>query len=204
MATNASSATRLLDFVEATARFTPPGPGAVIEDSPNHVLLAAEGQCVVGGVRLDPNEVGDAVEDVRSFMGRLGLRFAVWNVCERSTPSDLEERLLALGLTRAVRDYEVEGMVMTSAPPHGPSEVEARPVRTPAEFAAARVLLYDVFGTKSEMRMSRRSLAREFAAVKSAGTGTTYAAWLEGRIAGAARTFFAPEGALLAVAGTAE
>ena len=75
---------------------------------------------------------------------------------------------------------------------------------TPAEYVAARVLLYDVFETKPELRMSEESLAREFAAVESAGTGTTYGAWLEGRIAGAARSFFAPEGALLAVAGTAE
>ena len=69
-----------------TGRFTPAGPGAVIEDSPDRVLLAADGQCIVGGIRLEPGEVEDVVEDVRSFMGRLGVGFAVWNICERSSP----------------------------------------------------------------------------------------------------------------------
>ncbi len=91
----------------------------MIEDSPDRVLLAADGQCIVGGIRLEPGEVEDVVEDVRSFMGRLGVGFAVWNICERSSPPDLEERLLALGLTRVVRNYEVDGMVMTSTPPPG-------------------------------------------------------------------------------------
>jgi len=199
-----SVSAELVQFVEAPARFTPAGPGAVIEDSPRHVLLAAEGQCIVQGIRLAPNTVEEAVEGARSFMGRHGAHAARWLLCERSTPSDLEERLLALGLTPVARDYELDGMLLTSPPPPGPAEVEARRVRTPEEYVAARLLMYAAFGTPPERRLEEASLKCEFASVERAATGTTYGAWLEGRLAGAARSFFASQGALLAVGATAE
>lgn len=136
----------LIDFLEAGLRLTPAGPGAVLEDSAQHVLLATEDQCIVQGIRIEEDAVENAVAQVRSFMRRHGARTGNWRLCERSTPSDLEERLRALGLTPAPHDYEIDGMMITSAPPPGPEEVEARPVATPEEYVAARGLLYEVFG----------------------------------------------------------
>ena len=186
------------------ARFMPAEPGAVIEDSAQHVLLATEGQCIVQGIRIEADAVEDAVAHVRSFMRRNDARSGRWLLSDRSTPSDLEERLLALGLTPAPYDYEFGGMMITSPPPPGPRDVEARPVRAPQEYVAARLLLYDVFGIPPDRRMDEASLAEEFAEVEQARTGVTYGAWLEGRLAGAARSVFAPHGALLDVGATAE
>ena len=194
----------LIDFLEATLRFTPAGPGAVIEDSARHVLLATDGQCVVQGIRIEEDTVEHAVAKVRSFMRRHGARTARWLLCDRSTPSDLEQRLLALGFARAPYDYEIDGMMITSAPPPGPEDVNARPVQTPEEYVAARLLLFDVFEIPPARRLDEASLAEEFADVEQAGTGIAYGAWLEGRHAGAARSVFGPQGALLDWAGTAE
>jgi hypothetical protein len=194
----------LIDFLEAGARFTPAGPGDVIEDSARHVLLATEDQCMVQGIRLEEDAVDNAVAHVRSFMRRHGARTANWLLCERSTPSDLEERLLSLGLTPAAHDYEIDGMWIARPPPLGPPDVEARPVQAPHEYVAARLLLYDVFGIPPDRRMDEASLAEEFAEVEQAETGITYGVWLDGRLAGAARSFFAPQGALLDIGATAE
>lgn len=127
----------------------------------------------------------------------------MWNVSDRSTPSGLEKCLRALGFELAPRDPETRGMVMTTPPPLGPPEVNARPVRSADEFAAARLLLYDAFEIPAERRLDAASLHDEFEQVEESGTGTTYGAWIGERLAGAARSFFAPQGALLAVAGTA-
>lgn len=156
------------------------------------------------GIRIEEDAVENAVAQVRSFMRTHGARTGNWLLCERSTPSDLEERLLALGLTPAQHDYEIDGMMITSAPPPGPEEVEARPVAAPEEYVAARGLLYEVFGIPPERRLDEASLAQEFAAVERARAGITYGAWLEGRLAGAARSFFVPQGALLDIAATAQ
>jgi hypothetical protein len=195
----------LIDFLEATARYAPAKSDAVREDSARHVVVVTEGQCVVQGIRIEEGAVEDAVAHVRSFMRRHGARTGRWLLCERSTPSDLEERLLDLGLTPERYDYAIDGMLITSPPPPGPKDVEARPVQTAEEYVAVRALLDQVFGVAPDRRLDEASLAAEFADVAQSQMSVTYGAWLEGRLAGAARSSLAPAGgALLDVGATAE
>jgi hypothetical protein len=164
-------------------------------------LLAAEGYCSVQAIRLGRDDVADGLVEVRAFMREHDVRVGSWWLSERSTPDDLEERLLDLGLVRIPGDYELDGMVLTTEPPPGPADVEARRVRTADEYAAARLLQFDVFDSPTDHRRDHAALADEF---ERGEGGPVYAAWLGGELAAAGRAFSAPQGAVLAGGATAQ
>jgi hypothetical protein len=145
-------------------------------------------------IRLQPEDVDPAVEAVRSLMARTGAAVASWWLSEHATPADVEERLLARGLTIVEGDYEIDGLLLTKEPPPGPTGVEARAVATPEELSAAQELQYEVFATPPEQRRPRAPGEHE----------RVYAAWIDGRLAGAGRAYFTPRGAMLAGGATAE
>ena len=123
------------------------------------------------------------------------IRVGSWWLSERSTPDDLEDSLLQLGLVRIPGDYELNGMLLTTEPPPGPEDVEARRVRTADEYAAARLLQFDVFDSPTDHRRDHAALVEEF---ERGEGGAVYAAWLDGELAAAGRSFAAPQGAVLA------
>ena len=165
-------------------------------------LLAAEGYCAVQGIRCREGEVAATLETVRLFMREHGVRIGSWWLCERSTPVDVENKLVALGLERVAGDYEVAGMLLDQEPPHAAPGVEARRVRTADEYAAARELQYDVFDSPSGHRRTGAQLIEQF----EGGTdvGAVYGAWIDDELVAVGRAFFAPQGALLAGGATLE
>src|SRR5438067_12461625 len=72
---------------------------------------------------------------------------------------------------------------------------------TSQTYAAARLLQFDVFDSPAGHRRNRAALREEF---ERGEGGAVYAAWVDGTLAGAARAFFAPQGAVLAGGATAE
>jgi hypothetical protein len=165
-------------------------------------LLAAEGYCSVQAIRFHRDDVADGLAEVRAFMREHDVRVGSWWLSERSTPDDLENRLLDLSLVRIPGDYELDGMLLTTEPPPGPEDVEARRVRTPDEYAAARLLQFDVFDSPTDHRRDHGALVEEF---ERGQGGEVYAAWLDGELAAAGRAFSAPpRGAVLAGGATAE
>ncbi|MHB8469249.1 MAG: GNAT family protein [Gaiellaceae bacterium] len=169
--------------------------------TPAMTLLAAEGYCGVQGIRF-ANDAAARLAEVRTFMAETGATIGSWWLCERSTPHDLEARLFELGLTAVTGDYLVDGMLLTHEPPPGPRDVEARRPRTVDEYVAARELQYDVFRSPAAHRRDRDELAAEFS--DPARSRSVFAAWIDGRLAGVGRAFFAPGGAILAGGATAE
>jgi len=171
-----------------------PRPDVVIERSRWYTLVAEPGNtwAAVEGIRLD-DAIEDAVDDVARFLARTDTRIASWWLTERSTPHDLEERLLAAGLERKDDDYLIDGLLATTAPPPGPPEVEAREVAGVEEHVAARNVQYDGFGTPAEQRLSDDALAAEYGRTSA----PLYAAWIDGKLVAAARAAFARCGALL-------
>jgi len=149
-------------------------------------------------IRLNERDVAEAVETAREFMRTHTISRASWWLSERSTPADVEERLLACGLTIVEGDHLIDGMLLTSRPPPGPAGVVARPVVTADEHVAAILAQYEAFGTPAERRRDAAALAREFDRERQADVVATFAAWLEGRVVGAGRAIFTPRGALLA------
>jgi hypothetical protein len=165
-------------------------------------MLAAEGYCAVQGIRFGADGVAAGLAEVRAFMREQGVRIGSWWLCERSTPVHLEDELVAFGLTRVPDDYEVAGMLLVAAPPPAHPGVEARRVRTADEYAAARLLQYEVFDSPSDHRRTRAQLIEQFAG--GTDVGAVYGAWIDGELVAVGRAFFAPQGALLAGGATVE
>ena len=163
-------------------------------------LLATEGYCAVQRVRFE-DDVPERLEEVRSFMRANGTDLGSWWLCERSTPADVEDQLVERGLVRVEGDYAIAGMALQTAPPPAPTHVEARRVACADEYAAARLLQYDVFASRPGQRRTRAQLTRDFDRGDEAGA--VYGAWIDGRLVGAGRAFFAPGGAILAGGATA-
>jgi len=145
-------------------------------------------------IRLNDHDVEAAVETVRALIARTGATVASWWLSEHSTPDDLDGRLLALGLTIEEDDYEIDGLLLTTEPPPGPPDVEARALATDEELAAAQELQWEVFATPPERRQP----------LAPGEHRRHYGAWVDGRLAGAARAYFSPRGAMLAGGATAE
>ncbi|MGD0713368.1 MAG: hypothetical protein ABSB24_04190 [Gaiellaceae bacterium] len=198
--------TELEEFVEAPAAFTLRGPGAAFVSDERFVLLGETGAkwTAVQRIRLDGSRADAAVERVRAFMRETGGSIASWWLSERSTPADVEERLLAAGLEAIVDDYLIDGMLLTAPPPPGPAGVVARHVETLEDFVAATELQYEVFDFPAERRRSRDALAGAWELRRSSDASALYAAWVDGRIAGAGWSYFSPRGVLMSGGSTAE
>lgn len=93
----AAAEENLLDLLRAFGKL----PGAELVDRPELVRvstgLASPMFNAVGRARLDPGEVDAEIEGVKASFAKRGA-LAFWWVGERSTPSDLGQRLLDRGL----------------------------------------------------------------------------------------------------------
>jgi hypothetical protein len=130
-------------------------------------------------------------------MRTTGTKLASWWLSELSTPADVEERLLAGHLRRA-SDYQLDGLLLTSAPPPADPGITVRPIADAAEFGAAVEAQYEAFDTPAERRRDRATLAEQFEALRQGDVDAYYGAWIEGRLAGSAHSMFSPRGVLLA------
>jgi hypothetical protein len=144
-------------------------------------------------VRLDAGDVPRAAVAVRSLMAECGSTVASWWLSEH-TPAGVDAALVAYGLTIEPDDYEIDGLLLTSEPPPPPPGVLARPLTGEDDLVAAQELQWEVFAVPPERR--RLFVPGEHEAV--------YGAWVDGRLAGAARAYFSPVGAMLAGGATAE
>jgi hypothetical protein len=144
-------------------------------------------------VRLPGDEVSGAVDAVRALMAQMGATVASWWLSEH-TAREVDRELLANGLTVEDDDYEIDGLLLTAEPPPGPPDVDARRLTTEDEVAAAQELQWDVFGIPADRRRPHR--VDEDTRV--------YGAWIDGRFAGAGRSYFSPVGAMLAGGATAD
>src|SRR5439155_3125428 len=111
--------TELVDFAEAPGRFLLPAPGLALHVTRRYALAATVGHtyAAVEGIRLDAGEIADAVAEVDAFLHASDTSRASWWLTERSTPDDLEERLLGAGCTRHDGDYLHAAMLLTAEPP---------------------------------------------------------------------------------------
>jgi hypothetical protein len=181
--------------------FTPERPGTRIVSARRFTLLvdvSGRWPMAVQRIRLRPDEIDDAVEAARSLMRVTGSTAASWWLSEHSTPANIEEALLERGMCIVEGDYLIDGLVLTSAPPPGPPGIVARPVADGSEFVEALQAQYEAFDTPDQQRRDEAEILEEYDLIRDDGTSTLYAAWLEGRLVAAGRSFFSPRGVLLA------
>jgi hypothetical protein len=162
-----------------------PAPGRLLHVDERFALTAEVGHTwtAVERIRLTGADVEVAVARVDAFMLEAGTVRASWWLCERSTPDDVEEQLLAAGCVRDEADYLHSAMVLTREPPPVDG-IETRRIATPEELAEAFAVQQAVFGADA--------------------TGEPeYAAWIDGRIAAVGRTLWTSVGGYLIGGATA-
>ena len=177
-----------------------PAPGRTLRRSGWYALVHDHGQtwAAVERIRLHEHLVDDAVAEVRSILAGRAERCSWW-LTERSTPPDLEERLLAAGLDRIEDDYLHAAMLLTREPP-AVEGVEVRQVATLEEFTEARRLAIAAFASPHQRVPTDEEIAVEW----ERGLDPTFAAWLDGRMASVGRAIFTSAGTYLIGGTTAE
>ena len=186
----------LIDFAEAPGLFMEPAPGRFVRSTDRYVLTGevAHTWSAVERIRLGGDEIDDAIVEVAAFMREADNVRAAWWVCERSTPDDLEERLLAAGCTIDESDYLNAAMLLTREPP-AVDGVEARRIETFEEFVESRQL---------QRRVFRGERVEDFEAEWKLLPDPVYAAWIDGRMASVGRVVFTSVGGYLLSGATAE
>jgi hypothetical protein len=186
----------LIDFAEAPGLFMEPAPGRVIRATDRYVMTGEVGHTwtAVEHIRLRDDETEAAIAEVDAFMHDAGNVRAAWWLSERSTPDDLEERLLAAGCVRDDSDYLNAAMVLTREPP-AVNGVVARRIETFEEFVESRRLQRSVFHAEG---------VEDFRAEWEQLPDPVFAAWLDGGMASVGRVVFTRVGGYLLSGATAE
>ena len=135
-------------------------------------------------LRLDPDEVPEAIHEIREEIARRGHREAIWRVGSSATPADLVDRLSAHGFVPSDRpgnEAHLTSMVLT-APPPAVDGVEARRIESAAELKLAHAISAAAFGEEEdELDWDVR-----FVSERAGHTPRTYLAFVGGAPAGAA------------------
>lgn len=183
----------------------PPGFHRVLNERFGLLLGPPAHFTSVQRLRLEPDAVEAAVAEVRGIVREHGHTDAMWWIGGSTQPPDLAARLEALGFRPpADRVSELVALATASPPEPGPPEVEARLVRTLAEFTAANEIRWDAFAVPERRREpERRQLEQQFEDVHGSGISPTFLAWVDGRPAATAIGVYAPDGCLLVGGATA-
>jgi hypothetical protein len=196
----AAASPELIDFAEAPARFMEPAPGRVLRVSERYAFAHDFGHTWAGveGFRLGAGDVEDVVAEVAELVRRTGAARCSWWLTERSTPADIEERLLAAGLHRDDADHLHAGMLLTTEPPRVEG-IEVRRIETLAEFAQARRLAIDAFANPHLPQPTDEAIATEW----EHKVDPVFAAWIGGRLASVGNVVFTRVGGYLMGGSTA-
>lgn len=136
-------------------------------------------------LRLDPDEIPEAIHEVRAEIARREHRQAIWRVGSSATPIDLVDRLAAHGFVPSdVPGLEphLTSMVLTEEPP-AVDDVEVRRVASPDELALASSISATTLGEAHE----EEDWEAQFAAEQAGERPRVYLAFADGAAVGAAR-----------------
>ena len=138
--------------------------------------------------RLRPDEVEEVRAEIHGHLRRNGRAACSWEVGSSATPSDLVDRLHALGLVDDEPDPLAIGMVLTNEPEEPPpAGVEVRRARTREELLEAGRIAAVAFGMPGEVPEPEEP---------TPGL-ETYVAYVDGRAAARATAAFTEYGATL-------
>jgi hypothetical protein len=152
-------------------------------------------------VRLTPEGVEPALHEIRALLRARGREGAEWELGDSTTPSDLVDRLLRLGLARDVDEPVAIGLVLRGTPAWDlPPAVTARRVRSVDELRAARTLQRAAF--RDPRPIDDKQLVGDFE--REGEGGATFLAFEGDTPIGAAYAAYTPHGLLLFGGATAE
>lgn len=182
-----------LELAEDYTLYLPPRRGYAQEVTDEYVLTI--GNLYASVVRIRLGDVERAVHAVRARVEG-EVETVTWWCGESSTPADLPERLLALGLVPDDEDEVIASMLLDE-PPAGRPSAEVRRVETFDDFRIAMEI--DIASStmsvaQREHRLSR--IAERWETLQEQGA-VHYLAYLDGEPAAQARAFFLDDAALL-------
>jgi hypothetical protein len=136
-------------------------------------------------LRLDPDEIPEAIHEVREEIARREHRQAIWRVGSSATPVDLVDRLVAHGFVPSDlpgHEPHLTSMVLTDEPP-AVDGVEVRRVASPDELALASSISATTLGEEHD----DEDWKEQFAAEQAGDRPRVYLAFVNGAAVGAAR-----------------
>jgi hypothetical protein len=185
----------LREIAEYPNSFGPLGPRDERIETDRYTLWMGSGKNwnTVQRQRLEPDEIDDTLEEVRTLLRERGRDRTQWEVGSSARPLDLVDRLLERGLVHDKEPYAV-ALVLTHAPPPPPPEIVARRVETLDEYAAANAVQWEAFETPAdEIEEARARLEERW----SETVYVMHAAWLDGEIVAAGTSAPTEHGLLL-------
>jgi len=185
----------LREIAEYPNSFGPLGPRDERIETDRYTLCMGAGKNwnTVQSQRLEPDEIDDALAEVRALLRERGRDRTQWEVGSSARPDDLVDRLLERGLVREKDPYAV-ALVLTHAPPPPPPEIVARRVETLDEYAAANAVQWEAFETPpDEIEEARAKLGEQW----DETVNVMHAAWLDGEIVAAGTSALTEHGLLL-------
>jgi hypothetical protein len=178
----------------------PPGFERVLNERFSLLLGPLPQMTMVQRVRLDPADVDAAVAEVRELAGEHDRDLVTWWMTDSTTPADLEERLVGLGLEPAampVNEPAYEAMAMTRAPEGARSGLEARLAADLDEFTVANEITWDAFDFPDEQRELQRDLLPAAYELHREGLASRYLCFLDGKPVASATAVFADAAVML-------
>jgi GNAT superfamily N-acetyltransferase len=180
-------------------------PGLWIPADPSHDVVFGDGFAMVIAttyssverIRLAAGGVPAALEVVRTIAREHGVARVSWWAGEHSTPGDLAERLVELGLEPDPNTPTLTSLTIDRQPSGEPT-VAVRRVRTVEDYLRAMEINWEVWNVDATERQERRR-AKDAAwpALADSDRSRHYIAEIDGEAVGFARAVFTPRAALL-------
>jgi GNAT superfamily N-acetyltransferase len=146
-------------------------------------------------VRLAADEVNWAVDEIRELLRGRGRSGAEWELGESCTPSDLVQRLAALGIVPDEDEPVAIGMVLMAGNEMAePAGTSARRVTSVDELVTARRIQHEAFGGNADEVGFEQAVA-DFAA--EGKDGSTFLAFVDGLPVATGYASYTPLGLLL-------
>jgi hypothetical protein len=187
----------LLEYAEETGLWIPLAPPSEVIEADGYAVVTSLYSASVERVRLEPAQVERAVDEMRTLALGRGWRYVTWWLGELTTPADLAERLLELGLAPDADEAEMTSYVIDHAPA-GEQTVQVRRVETADDYLTALELDWEVWDMPEPKRAGYRPVQREaWPRLEATGRMSIYIAYLDGAPVGFGRLVFAPEAGIL-------
>jgi hypothetical protein len=186
----------LLELAEAASRYEPLKPGEDLRITDRYVLFLGLGQASAERLRLTPDPVSRTVDEVRGLVREHGGRAVTWKVTNIATPTDLADRLLALGAVPADESF-ASAMALCVPPEPAPPGVVVSRVETIEDFRTFVSVTHEVFGREDRLAAELERISREGEPDLADGRYVRYLARVDGEPVGAASATFTELGAVL-------
>ena len=179
---------------------TPPGVERVLTDRFSLLLGPFPELTLAQRLRLDATNVDATVAEVRELADGHGRDFVTWWVTDSTTPADLEQRLVDLGMEPAampLNEPVYEAMALTRVPEGAGTGVEARLAADLDEFTVASEVAWEAFGFTDEQRALQRDLLPIAYELHREGLASRYLCVLDGQAVASALAVFADAAVML-------